>query len=325
METTLEQTTAITSPDRLKEITNSFINEQDVKANSKTAYKNNLTAFFVWIKDKGYELDQLSRPSIIEYKQDMLNEGKSILTISARLSTVRLFFEWCEGHRLFPNIARGVKAPKRREKIHRTPLTAQETSSLLDYFANQSTGTSHPEAFEPLSITEKRNFALVNLMFRTGMRCIEISRLNINDIFYSSGTRKIAIRGKGYDGVSRILKLSDKAYKPIQDYLSYRGATSGPVFVSTSNNSHNKRLNTRTISAICKKGMQAVGIDDRTFTAHSARHTFAVLAMKEGASERQVQFDLGHTTSTTTQIYTKHIHQEQMIENGAAAMLDNVF
>ena len=324
-ELTATTTTALTSPDRLREITEAFINDQDVKANSKAVYKNNLGQFFSWVQGKGYSIDGLSRPNVIEYKAELLKAGKSTLTVSGRLSAVRLFYEWAEGNKLYPNIARGVRAPRRQDEIRKHPLTADQAKQLCKYFEVTATGTSNPEAVEPLNITHKRNFALVNLILRTGMRTIEASRLNIDDINFSNGHRVIGIRGKGYDGVSRVIRLSDKAYKPIQDYLKYRGATTGPVFVSTSNNSAGERLNTRTISGICKQGMQAVGIDDRKFTAHSLRHSFAVIAILEGATVEQVQFDLGHTSPATTQLYTKYIHQQQRLENGAAMMLDNAF
>jgi len=325
METTLEKNTALTTPDRIKEITGSFINEQDVKANSKKVYKNNLEQFFAWVKDKGYPLDGLSRPNIIQYKADMLKQGKSTLTVSARLSSVRLFYEWAEGHKLYPNIARGIRAPRRQDEIKKHPLTADQATELLRYFAAKATGTSHPEAFEPFSITDKRNYAMVNLILRTGMRTVEISRLNIEDITYSGGNRVIGIRGKGYEGISRIIRLSDKAFKPLQEYLKYRNATTGAAFVSTSNNSNGQRLNTRTISGICKQGMKAIGIDDLKYTAHSFRHSFAVIAIQSGATVEQVQFDLGHTSPGTTQLYTKYIHQQQRLENGAAMMVDNAF
>ncbi len=325
MEIQTTTTNTLTSPDRLQEITEAFISDQDVRANSKNVYRNNLQQFFAWIKDKGYSIDGLTRPNIIEYKTELLKAGKSTLTVSARLSAVRLFYEWAEGYKLYPNIARGVRAPRRQDEIRKHPLTAEQVTELLTYFERKASGTNNPEAIEPLNITDKRNFALANLILRTGMRTIEASRLNIEDITYTNGKRVIGIRGKGYDGISRVIRLSDKAYKPLQEYLKYRGATTGPVFISTSNNSDNQRLNTRTISGICKQGMQAIGIDDRKFTAHSFRHSFAVIAIQNGATIEQVQFDLGHTSPATTQLYTKYIHQQQRLDNGAAMMLDSAF
>lgn len=322
----LQTTTGtLTGPERLREVTEAFINDMDVKQNSRNVYRNNLKQFFTWVKSEGYSIDELSRPDIIAYKSDMLKDGKSNLTVSGRLSAVRLFYEWAEGHKLYPNIARGIRAPRRQDEIRKNPLTKEQTTDLICHFEAKATGTSNPEAIEPLNIIAKRDFALVNLILRAGMRTIEASRLNIDDIYYANGHRVMAIRGKGYEGVSRIIRLSDKAYKPIQEYLKYRGATSGPVFVSTSNNSTGGRLNTRTISGICKKGMQDIGIDDRKYTAHSFRHTFAVIAIQTGATIEQVQFDLGHTSTSTTQLYTKYIHQQQRLENGAAMMLDNAF
>lgn len=323
--TELTATTALKAPDSLQAAIEAFINDQDVKANSKKVYDSELRQFFAWVKVKGYPIDGLTRPHVIEYKTDLLQAGKATTTVSGRLSAVRLFYEWAEGCKLYPNIARGVRAPRRQDEIKKHPLTADQAKQLCNYFEAQASGTSNPEAIQPLNLTAKRDYALVNLIMRTGMRTIEASRLNIEDITYNGGHRVIGIRGKGYDGVSRVIRLSDKAYKPLQEYLKYRGATTGPVFVSTSNNSTGQRLNTRTISGICKQGMQAVGIDDRKFTAHSLRHSFAVLAILEGATVEQVQFDMGHTSPATTQLYTKYIHQQQRLENGAAMMLDNAF
>ena len=121
--------------------------------------------------------------------------------------------------------------------------------------------------------------------------------------------------------------LSDKAYIPIANYLATRkGAKQGePLFVSNSRQNQGERLTTRTISHLCKEGLQAVGLDGKEFTAHSLRHTTAVAILKHGGAITDVQSVLRHTSPVTSQIYTESVKEEMRLETAPEMMLDDAF
>jgi integrase/recombinase XerD len=136
----------------------------------------------------------------------------------------------------------------------------------------------------------------------------------------------LLIQGKGRDEKDNFVLLTDKAYQPIADYLATRTATgSEPLFTSTSNNSKGERLTTRTISYIAKEGLKAIGLDERSFTAHSLRHTTAVNILRAGGSLETAQFTLRHSNPATTQIYTATLNEERRLQNSGEALIDSLY
>ena len=143
-------------------------------------------------------------------------------------------------------------------------------------------------------------------MLRTGLRCVEVIRANVEDIAFKGGQRILKVWGKGRNEKDNFVVLTDKAYYPIKKYLDSRGSTTlkEPLFASISNRNLYGRLITRTISKICKEGFRAIGIDGKEYTARSLRHTTAVMLLKNG-SLADVQSVLRHSSPATSQIYTK--------------------
>jgi integrase/recombinase XerC/integrase/recombinase XerD len=155
---------------------------------------------------------------------------------------------------------------------------------------------------------------------------VEVIRLNIEDISYKGGQRILKVWGKGRDERDNFVVLTDKAYQPIKTYLDTRGNTTlkEPMFVSTSNRNQKGRLTTRTISKICKDGFRAIGIDGKEYTAHSLRHTTAVMLLKNGTLS-DVQSVLRHASPVTSQIYTKSVEEELRLQNPSEMKLDGIF
>jgi integrase/recombinase XerC/integrase/recombinase XerD len=171
-----------------------------------------------------------------------------------------------------------------------------------------------------------RDFAIVNLLLRTGLRTIEVVRANVEDITFKGGQRILRVWGKGRDDKDSFVVLTDKAYAPIKAYLDTRGTTTlkEPLFISTSNRNLKGRLTTRSISKICKEGFRAIGIDGKEYTAHSLRHTTAVMLLKHGTLS-DVQSVLRHASPVTSQIYTKSIEEELRLANPSEIKLDGIF
>jgi len=137
----------------------------------------------------------------------------------------------------------------------------------------------------------------------------------------------LLVHGKGRDEKDNFVILTEKTYKPIEDYLNSRGkvTSSEPLFISTSNNSKGERLTTRTISYIAKEGLKAIGLDANSFTAHSLRHTTAVNILRAGGSLEMAQYTLRHTNPATTQIYTATLNEERRLKNSGEALIDSLY
>lgn len=288
-----------------------FISTLDVKESSRSLYTRTITQYFNWLKESGKHIDTLTRTDILEYKDSLLSSGLSSLTIGSYIVAVRKFYEWAEAEKIYPNIAKGIKTPKRVQAFKKQHLTDTKSGELLEHFQNLSL----------------RDFAIVNLILRTGLRTIEVVRADIGDITFKGERRILKIWGKGHSEKDDFVILTDKAYQPIKDYLETRkGAKQGePLFTSNSRQNAGERLTTRTISKICKEGLQAIGLDGKEFTAHSLRHTTAVAILKHGGSITDVQEVLRHTSPVTSQIYTESVKEELRLENAPEAMLDAAF
>ena len=290
------------------EAVEAFLSECDIRANSKNVYRRGLLYFFKWVESTGRTISELTRADIIAFKDSLL-ATHSNLTIAGYMVALRRFYEWCEGNKLYPNIAKGIKSPKRKNTYLKEHLRENQIHQLLQHFEGNP-----------------RDYAIVNLLLRTGLRCIEVVRANVEDITFKGGQRILKIWGKGRDERDTFVVLTDKAYQPIKEYLETRGSTTlkEPLFVSTSNRNLQGRLSTRTISKICKEGLVAIGLDAHEYTAHSLRHTTAVMLLKNG-SLADVQSVLRNASPATSQIYTKSIEEELRLNNPAEMKLDGIF
>ena len=298
-------------PQRIDSLVDSFIFSLDVKQSSKLLYRRTLKQYFSWVTKKNYLLSEIARPQLIEYKEELLALGMSSLTVGSYVTSVRRFYEWAEANKYYPNIAKGIKSPKRKQQFKKQPLLPSQATDLLNYYQHKAS----------------RDFAIINLLLRTGLRTIEVIRASIGDITVKGSQRVLLIQGKGRDEKDNFVLLTDKSYQPIADYLATRGKTidTDPLFTSTSNNSNGERLTTRTISYIAKEGLKAIGLNEKSFTAHSLRHTTAVNILRAGGSLEMAQFTLRHSNPATTQIYTSTLNEERRLQNSGEALIDNLY
>jgi integrase/recombinase XerD len=296
---------------RIKDLVNKFISEQDIKESSRQLYRETLTLFFEYIKQQGLQLNSLTRADIINYKEHLLSSGRSPLTTGSYITAVRKFYEYAEGELIYPNIAKGVKTPRRKQEFMKQHLTAEKSAELMEHYTNNL-----------------RNEALVNLLLRTGIRTIEAIRANIEDITFKDGRRILKVWGKGRDAKDSFVILTDKCYSYLRDYLQKerKGAKPAePLFTSQSHQNNGERLTTRSIRGIIKQGLISIGLDGREYTAHSLRHTTAVTILKAGGSLEDAQQVLRHSSPNTTQIYTRSIEEELRIEHAPESLIDNAF
>lgn len=282
-----------------------FIASIDVKMNSKSTYKRQIKPFIEWISGKYSvnSLRSLEQQDIYLYKEFLIKSGKSAYTISGYLTAVRKFFEWLESQKIFPNIARSVRGLKKPRGFRKECLTTDQVKSALG-------------VFDTLTSEGLRDYALFNLLVRTGLRTVEISRATVGDLRQEGGEAILLVQGKGCDSKDDFVLLVEATLKPLRKYLSSRGPLSeqDPLFCSISNRTRGKPLKERTISGIIKETLRKIDIDDSRITAHSLRHTAVSLSIKNGASLIQAQAMARHSDPKTTMIY---FHNHERIKSGA--------
>jgi site-specific recombinase XerD len=162
------------------------------------------------------------------------------------------------------------------------------------------------------SVQSLRDKAILNLLFSTGMRVSELCSLDKDKIDLKRG--EFAVRGKG--SKIRVVFLSEKAIKEIKDYIDKRTDVDEALFIRIPKNQAKEkdlRLTPRSIQRIVKKYSIKAGIIGKNVSPHTLRHSYATDLLQNGADIRSVQSLLGHSSVTTTQIYT-HVTDKQLRE-----------
>lgn len=153
-----------------------------------------------------------------------------------------------------------------------------------------------------------RDRAIFETLFSTGLRVSELANLDKNNI--NLDKKEFTVIGKG--SKARIVFLSDRAAQIIKRYLNLRKDDDDALFIQHNLKKEDKRLSVRTIQRIIKKYAQKAGITKKV-TPHTLRHTFGTDLLRSGADLRAVQELLGHSSITTTQIYT-HVTDKHLKE-----------
>jgi site-specific recombinase XerD len=160
-----------------------------------------------------------------------------------------------------------------------------------------------------------RNRAILETLFSTGLRVSELTKLSCNKI--NLKREEFSVQGKG--GKTRVVFLSDSAKYWLERYLEKRTDNFEPLFIRMVKNvkditeGEKLRLTPRSIQRLIQKYAKIAGILDKKVTPHTLRHTYATDLLMSGADIRSVQTMLGHSSITTTQIYT-HITDKQLRE-----------
>ncbi len=201
------------------------------------------------------------------------------------------------------------------ERLLEAPLTSPGPS--LSRGERQTSPPDKGETERGSNLTRLRDKAILELLFSTGLRISELTNLKIDDI--NLGKEEFTVRGKG--GKLRVIFLSNQARYWIKNFLDKRRDLNPYLFVPldraekgrekkagdasmTKKKSLNfQGLTPRSVQRLIKKYAKMAGITKRV-TPHVLRHSFATDLLQNGADIRSVQAMLGHSSITTTQIYT---------------------
>ncbi|MDD7407837.1 MAG: tyrosine-type recombinase/integrase, partial [Lactobacillus amylovorus] len=234
--------------------------------------------------------------TVRQYRQELQNSGKKPTTVKNYIIAVKRFFEWTEEAGFYPNIAKYIKSGHLSKNFKKDYLTGSQARQILD-------------KIDRSTIKGKRDYAMLVTMLTMGLRTIEVSRADIDDIRTKGNMTVLYVQGKGHDEKDDLIRMTSHVESAIRDYLSVRRANdlSEPLFTSTSNHNANGRMTTRSIRRIVKTAFISAGYDSPRLTAHSTRHTAATLSLLNGATLQQTQELLRHRNIGTTEIYAHNI------------------
>ncbi len=270
----------------------------DAKPKTIETYTRALKQFFKYLHQ--HNITKPTREDIIAYRDCHLGPTCKPSTVQNYMIVLRQFFKWTEAEGLYKNVAQNIKGKNISKEHKKDYLTGAQVKAIMGDIQQQD------------SLTAKRDYAIFALMITGGLRTIEVVRANVEDMRTLGENTVLSLQGKGNDERASFVKLPSQVERAVRVYLKARGKVSGnqPLFTSTSNNNHNGRLTTRTISGIVKEHLRASGFDSDRLTAHSLRHTAANLNLRNGGTLEETQQLLRHTNITTTMIYIKSIERE---------------
>jgi len=274
-----------------------FIRYVDAKPKTVETYTRALKQLQNYFIDQN--ILEPKREDILQYR-DQLSRTHKPTTVQNYITTVKIFFKWLEQENIYPNIADGIKGAKLNRDHKKDYLTSEQVKDIL---SNMDAST----------LKGKRDYAMFALAVTGGLRTIEISRANIEDMRTIGDNTVLYVQGKGRDEKTDYIKIELPIEKAIRSYLKARGDATGsePLFTSTSNNNKGNRLTTRSISGVLKKCMVDAGYDSERWTAHSLRHTAVTLSLLAGKELSEVQQFARHTNISTTQIYNHAIEKSK--------------
>lgn len=301
------ENTAVTAQELTEETYRRFVAFLDVKEKSTETYTRNLRQMFRYFAEHGIRSPQ--REDILSYRESLKERGLKPTTVQGYITSARLFFQWTEQERIYPNIAAHIKGAKLNREHKKDYLTSKQSKAVL-------------AGIDRSSLTGLRDYAIVALTMTDALRTIEVSRADIGDLRALGDDTVLYIQGKGRDEKAEYVKVRPQVEEAIRAYLKARGESdpAAPLFASESNNSKGGRMSTRSISGICKAAMVGAGYNSSRLTAHSLRHTGVTLALLSGESLEEAQQYARHANIATTMIYN---HAIDKAKNSCAAAVAN--
>ncbi|MDA7950565.1 MAG: tyrosine recombinase XerC [Pirellulaceae bacterium] len=263
-----------------------------------------LEEFLEHLYPRGVSPAEISPRDIRDFLATLHNSTFSRSSIARKLSCLRSLFRYAQREDLVgSNPAKPVRNPKQSKKLPHF-LTTEEIERLLNA----------PSKEEPSGLRDR---AILETIYSAGIRVSEAVGMNEGDIDFSEGI--LQVRGKGRK--ERLAPLGSHALSALKKWLSARKLSpkepkgiASPVFV---NQRFGTRITDRSVRRMLDKYLKLTGLEMRT-SPHTLRHSFATHLLDNGANIRAVQELLGHSSLSTTQIYT-HVTTHALKEAYEAA------
>ena len=265
---------------------------KNLSAKTVIAYQSDLSDFCRFISNR-----EISDETIISYVQYLNQKGLKGSTINRKLVVLKMLFDYLyQNHYISQNYFITHKFKFKKERKLPKTMTVKEVSFLLRYLAAQKEQASTPFARWKCV----RNLALIDTIASTGIRVAEASSISIHDIAMSE--RVILIHGKGRK--QRLIYIScPQTWDNLMQWIKVRKACN-PITDKLFLNRYGEQISIHGIEYIFNSVRDSCGINPHA-TPHYLRHTFATNLLANGADLRSVQEILGHSSVSTTEIYTE--------------------
>jgi site-specific recombinase XerD len=256
---------------------------------TRRAYRSDLRRLAAWATSRGLDPDTVGYRHLRGYAAQLSEDGAAKSTVARKLASTRgLFDHMVRNGELAENPADLMPSPKREKRLPRV-LGPDETRTLLERIP----------ASGPLEIRDR---AIFEVAYSCGLRCQEIINLDMGDVDFDS--ERVRVDGKG--GKVRIVPIGEPAQKALDRYLSVArpaladrtGETA--LFVSR----RGRRLSPSDVRRRLQGWVREAALAGR-ISPHALRHSFATHLLEGGADLRSIQELLGHSSVSTTQVYTR--------------------
>lgn len=309
---TAKQNLQTKSENRLLRLIEEFLEYLEIERNcsalTRRNYRHYLLRFADWTEKftNNFKIETLSLDQITKYRVYLarfLSQAKNPLsrvTQSYHVIGLRSFLKYLIKRDIKTLAPEKIELPKTASRSLKF-LSTEQVERLLD-----SPGIS--------SLAQLRDKSIMELLFSTGLRVSELTKLNREEIDFKR--REFGVIGKG--GRPRVVFLSKRAVKWIEMYLHKREDDWKPLFIhfkgrhDETGQGEKMRLTARSVQRIVKKYVNKARLPIK-ISPHGLRHSYATDLLMGGADIRAVQEMLGHKNIATTQIYT-HITNQQLRE-----------
>jgi integrase/recombinase XerC/integrase/recombinase XerD len=257
---------------------------------TRMAYRTDLVALAAWATAQGVEPATVDHRLLRRHAALLSEEGNSATTVARKLAATRALFRALREHgAIAQNPADLVSAPKRGRQLP-SVLAADDVAALLDRIP----------ASTPL---ELRDRAMFELAYASGLRAEELVNLDVGSVDFDA--EEVRVEGKG--SKTRIVPVGEAAIGRLSDYVErgrsaldqQRGGATA-LFLSKSG----RRLSTSDVRRRLRVWARQAALAGHVHP-HALRHSFATHLLDGGADLRAIQEMLGHTSISTTQIYTR--------------------
>jgi len=279
--------------------------ERNVSAHTLRNYASDLEQFTYFLapdrKTKLPDVAEIDHLTIREWMASLHSDQKKKSSIARKLAALRTFFQFLVREGMLElNPAKLVSTPKLEKKLP-NHLSIEEAIRFIE----------SPDLDTDLG---KRDRAMLELMYATGVRVAELTTLNLADVDF----RNQLVRVTGKRRKQRIVPFGDPAGAAIRNYLTVRDQFLLHAPISKRDdaalflNYQGTRITTRSVGRMVEKYIR-ICAGMHNISPHALRHSFATHLLDSGADLRDIQELLGHARLSTTQVYT-HVSMEKLID-----------
>ena len=288
-----------------------WLDSLDVLEDTKETYKAHLIDFIKWINTNG--IQRATKGDILKYKQELINRYSNS-TVCLKISSLKSFYRFLNEQELANDITKNIKGAKISKGFKRDIFTLEQIQEIM-------------KSIYRTTLVGARDYAMVNLFLRTGLRSCEVNRANIEDIRNKDGEIVLYVQGKGRTDKDEFVVLTPSMLNILNEYLNMREqkqhiTDTSPLFISLSDRNFGERLSLFSIRWLVKNILREAGINSKRLTTHSTRHTAITLSLLSGADLLEVKEMARHTSVDTTLLYA---HNVKRLANAPEKKLEQVF